>query len=109
MMAHLLNRSATTCAPQQVISRDDDGTYTVRFRPSKVPGGSVRKKSGVPESDLRHVREGPTKPRLASFLPKAFSKGRPAVDQTQLHPRANESDREMALSAAKVLGTVVAP
>lgn len=42
----------------QVVSKDEDGTYTVRFRPTKVPGGGTRiKESGVPESDLREVRE----------------------------------------------------
>lgn len=42
---------------RQVVSKDADGTYTVRFRSTKVPGGGARmKESGVPESDLREVR-----------------------------------------------------
>lgn len=42
---------------QQVISKDEDGTYTVRFKSTKVPGAGTRmKESGVPESDLREVR-----------------------------------------------------
>ncbi|CAB1096683.1 unnamed protein product [Ectocarpus sp. CCAP 1310/34] len=46
--------------PAQVVSRDGDGTFTVRFRsPTKVPGatGARMKESGVSESDMREVRE----------------------------------------------------
>lgn len=44
----------------KVVSRDVDGTYTVRFKsPTKVPGatGARMKESGVSESDMREVRE----------------------------------------------------
>lgn len=53
------------CVAPQVISKDDDGTYTIRFRSTKVPGGGTRmKESGVPESDLRQVRQ---RERVSSF------------------------------------------
>lgn len=38
----------------QVVSRDEDHTYTVRVRCGTLPGGRV-KRSGVVEEDLRKV------------------------------------------------------
>ncbi|CAM9208018.1 unnamed protein product, partial [Scytosiphon promiscuus] len=45
--------------PAQVISKDEDGTYTVRFRSSKAPGGTGGriKESGILESDMREARQ----------------------------------------------------
>lgn len=41
-----------------MVSKDDDGTYTVRFRSTKVTDGRPSmKESGIPESDLREVRK----------------------------------------------------
>eukprot|EP00903_Cladosiphon_okamuranus_P011997 g11266.t1 len=59
--------------PAQVISKDEGGTYTVRFRSTEVPGGGARlKESGVPESDLREIVLLKPPPRRTSKSGEGF-------------------------------------